>query len=146
MDVAAALCLPHTELQSTLHCLDTTSLLSAHLLLKTVAFLSSGGYCSCSPGEALGLLWGGHEPRVYAAVCFWLCRGRGGNQLSRACVSVCAAAGPLLCIYRRVTCPALRTLLTQTLQVQTVCMLLKMIVCAFVAMSFHSSCFVGAAL
>ena len=70
--------------------------------------------------------WGGHEPRVHAAVCFWLCRGSGGHQLCCAGLSVSAAAGSLLCLYRRLTCPALLTLLTQTQQVQRVC------VCVFV--------------
>lgn len=61
---------------------------------------------------------GGHEPRVYAAVCFWLCRGSGGHQFCCASLSISAAAGSLLCFYRRLTCPAFLTLLTQTQQVQ----------------------------
>lgn len=66
------------------------------------------------------MIWGGHEPRVYAAVCFWLCRGSSGHQLCRTRVSVSAAAGSLLGLYRRLTCPAPYTLLTQAQQVQIV--------------------------
>lgn len=68
------------------------------------------------------MIWGGHEPRVYAAVCFWLCRGSRGHQLCCTGLSVCAAASSLLCLYRWFTCPAFLTLLTQTQQVLCLCM------------------------
>lgn len=64
---------------------------------------------------------GGHEPRVYAAVCFWLCRWSGGHQLCCTGLSVSAAAGSLLCLYWRLTCPASLALPAQTQQVQHVC-------------------------
>lgn len=113
---------------------------------------------SWSPARHWAMIWGGHEPRVYAAVCFWLRRGSGGHQLCRAGVSVGAAAGSLLCLHRRLTCPAFLTLLTQTQQVQPlyVCVFLflvrrcvKLIYlrlcsrCQFVAVQSQCCCHVG---
>lgn len=69
------------------------------------------------PPETRGYDLGGHEPRVYAAVCFWLCRRCCGHQLGCVGVSVSAAAGSLLCFYRWLTRPAFLTLLTQVHQV-----------------------------
>lgn len=76
------------------------------------------------PGIALGRNLGGHEPRVYAAVCFWLCWRGGGHQLCCAGLSVSAAAGSLLGLYQRLTCSAFSTLHYQTHQVQAVCLVL----------------------
>lgn len=66
------------------------------------------------------MIWGGHEPRVYAAVCFWFCGGSRGHQLCRAGVAVSAAVGSLLCLYRWLACPAFLTFSTQTQQVSCV--------------------------
>lgn len=83
------------------------------------------------------MIVGGHEPRVYAAVCFWLCRGSGGHQLCCTGLSVSSAAGSLLCLYRRLTCPALLTLLTQTQQVQRVlCLYMCLNECIFTSCSY----------
>lgn len=88
----------------------------SRLLQGTVVFIII--LTSRPPGEALSCNLGGHEPRVYAAVCFWLCWGSGGHQLCCAGVSVSAAAGSLLCLYQRLTCSAFITLHFQTNQVR----------------------------
>lgn len=88
-----------------------------------------------SPARRGAMIWGGHEPRVYAAVCFWLCRRSGGHQFCCASLSISAAAGSLLCFYWRLTCPAFLTLLTETQQVQNmfVCVMLRSYVKSVIA-------------
>lgn len=81
------------------------------------------------------MIWGGHEPRVHAAVCLWLCGGSRGHQLRRAGLSVGAAAGSLLRLYRRLTCPAFLALLAQTQQVLT-CVFLRVCVCVWIRARF----------
>lgn len=81
--------------------------------------------CLSTVPSHLWVLGGGHEPRVHAAVCFWLCRGSGGHQLRCAGLFVCSAAGSLLRLYRKLTCPAFVALPTQTKQVRAANWLLQ---------------------